>query len=63
MFWFLDSEVTRTLDYFIDNFLLVQVLVLPTFLIIRRFLSAYDPVEYIIPTIFGSCLVCINIIF
>jgi len=63
MFWFLDHEVTLTLDYFVDGFLVVQVLVLPLFPILRRWLIADTFDEYIGPLIFMCCGIYVNIIF
>jgi len=63
MFWFLDTETTLTLNYFVDNFLVVQVLVLPLFPILRRFLTAGTLAECVGPIIFMGCGVYINIVF
>jgi len=63
MFWFLDHEVTLTLNYFVDSFLVVQVLVLPLLPILRRFLVADTFAEYIGPIIFMGCGIYINIVF
>jgi len=63
MFWFLDTETTLTLNYFVDNFLVVQVLVLPLLPILRRFLTASTLAECIGPIIFMGCGVYINIVF